>query len=224
MIAFDPLWAFDIDNIIGIVVVILFIIVPAIGQLLKAAKPKQPPGQGRARAAPRPAAGRVEDEIGDFLRRAAQARPAQAGPPAPRPLRPAVPPLMADVVHEQPVEAEIVAEHRRGELESTISTDQFEQRSSRLGGDVVREEKQLREHLHGTFDHEVSDLSKQASKPTGSRRKSRSKARQSDAAPAPAALPETAAAGLAALLSNADSIRQAIVINEILTRPEDRWE
>jgi len=217
MIVFDPLWAFDVDNIIGIVVVILFIIVPAIGQLLKAAKPKQPPGQGRARAAPRPAAGEIEGEIGDFLRRAAQARPAQGGPRAPRPARPVVPPLVADAVHEQPVEAEIVGEHRR-ELESTISTDQFDQRTSRLGGEVVREEKQLREQVHGTFDREVSELSKRSSKPTGSRRKSRSKPRQS------AALPETAAAGLAALLSNADSIRQAIVVNEILTRPEDRWE
>jgi hypothetical protein len=33
-----------------------------------------------------------------------------------------------------------------------------------------------------------------------------------------------AGAGLAALLNNIDNLRQAIVINEILQRPEDRWK
>ena len=35
--------------------------------------------------------------------------------------------------------------------------------------------------------------------------------------------PQTAAAGLAAMLADAQGIRQAILINEILQRPTDRW-
>ena len=36
-------------------------------------------------------------------------------------------------------------------------------------------------------------------------------------------MPATSAAGFAALLADADSIRQAIILNEILQRPEHRW-
>jgi hypothetical protein len=36
-------------------------------------------------------------------------------------------------------------------------------------------------------------------------------------------LPATAAAGLAAMLASPTSLRQAILLSEIINRPEDRW-
>ena len=36
-------------------------------------------------------------------------------------------------------------------------------------------------------------------------------------------MPATGAAGFAALLADTDNIRQAIILNEILQRPEHRW-
>jgi hypothetical protein len=43
------------------------------------------------------------------------------------------------------------------------------------------------------------------------------------AEPTIADIPITSAAGLAALLASTESVRQAIVLNEILHRPEERW-
>ena len=48
-------------------------------------------------------------------------------------------------------------------------------------------------------------------------------ARGKTAEPSEPPLPATAAAGLAAMLGNAESLQQAIVINEILQRPLHRW-
>jgi len=218
MICFGPLFAIGADDMIAVVLVILFIVVPVVGQILaKMAKPQRPQaGAGRPR---QPAGGKIEDEIGEFLRRvaggpAAAGRP-RARPPAPRRPAQVVRPALVDVVEEQPIQAEIIDTGHREEVFSDIDTGRIARHASKLGSEVAGEEKQISQRLGQTFGREVSDLAKRPSK-KGKRRR----AQEPQAAP----LPPTAAAGFAALLSSTDNIRQAIVLSEILNRPVDRWQ
>jgi hypothetical protein len=233
MIRLTPLLAVDISQVIGVIVVILFIIVPAIGQLLAKMGQQQRPGGGRppgrppaggGPAAGRPAAGGLEDEIGEFLRRAAQRRQAQAAPPPPPRGHPVGPPAMAQPVRPQLVQAEVVRPQALGEgikqhVGEYLDPGEFQRRAAGLGEEVAQADEQIEQRLHARFNHQVSSL---ADTPG-----------ESAAVPrvAPAGepedrvgeLPSTAAAGLAAMLGSSEGIRRAIVINEILTRPEDRW-
>ena len=158
------------------------------------------------------------DEIEEFLRRAAQRR----GTKGTRPIeleRPAV----AEVV-EQPVRAEVVSEKPIGvevteHVKTYLDEKEFTRRTSQLGGEVVQADRESDQRLHQKFDHAVSQL---AAKPGA-------------AAVAPVAIeppelvthspemPGMSFAGLAILLTHPESICQAIVMNEILHRPEERW-
>ena len=220
MILPEPIWAKGIEELIGIIIVILFIVIPAIGQLLarinKAGGPPagRPGPGGGPRAGAGPVRKGIEDQIGDFVRRMAQGQGGQAPraqvrqPPRPQP-RPPQPVV-------RPVAAEVVDLAHRENVAPAVDTRGIAQHASKLGGEVAGTERQVDQHLHEVFDHKVGELAKQPDRLTKRRRASKSKRVQS--------LPATSAAGFAALLSNAHSIRQAIVINEILTRPEDRWE
>ncbi|MBN2474922.1 MAG: hypothetical protein JXB62_09970 [Pirellulales bacterium] len=226
MIHFAPLWAQGWDDLIGIAVVILFIVVPAILQLLgKGVKGQQKPAPRRP-PAPRgqgqPVAGDVEDEIGEFLRRAAQRRGGQQPPPPPP--QPARRPATAQVVVAQPVEAEVARPRALGNevqehVGQFLDAGKFKQRSSQLGTEVAHSDERIEDRLHKTFDHEVSQLTAVPGEAAASPR-----------AEAPSEpedriehLPVPAAAGLPALLSSPTNLRQAIVISEILQRPEHRW-
>lgn len=187
-------------------------------------------GGGGARGGGHP----LEDEIGEFLRRAAQrrgqpqpptprpqqpARPAQAGPRPPRPGRPPVPPVPRRV--EEPLDIEIIEDaepvgHLRGEL----SREKLGHLQTHIGrGTVPPVERKIGDHLHETFDHQVGHLGGppgDAARPTDIQ-----EAGSPDDAVSP--WPSTAAAGLAAMLSSGEGVRQAILIHEILDRPEHRW-
>jgi len=234
-----PLLAQGWQDLIWLIVVILFIVVPAIAQMLAKMGQQQRPGGGRPPGRPpaggppvagRPAAGGLEDEIGEFLRRAAQRREGQAAPPPP-PDQPAVgarhpvgPPVMAQPARPQLVQAEVVRPQAIGEgikqhIGEYLDPGEFQRRAAGLGEEVAQADEQIEQRLHARFDHEVSSL---ADTPGES------------AAPPPVhpagepedrvgELPSTAAAGLAAMLGSSEGICRAIVINEILTRPEDRW-
>ncbi len=220
MIPFEPLWAVDVGGIIAAIFVIIMVIT-AIGNMIAKMNEQQAKGQRRPGGAPRAQqpqqqgggrGGGIGDEIAEFLRRAAQGQAAPQQPQAPPPPRPARrKPLAAE-----PVEAVAVAdEPGRRAVGTGIDTSRFEQSTGKLGGDVTEEQRKFDEHLHGTFDHEVSELA-------GTRRTV-----EASSEPEPkrrAQVPSTAAAGFAAMLSNADNIRQAIVITEILNRPLDRWQ
>jgi hypothetical protein len=177
-----------------------------------AAGPQRPPGQqGRPAGAGQDP---LKDEIGEFLRRAAERRtggPAQAGGrpappppvapvppqaarpsrPAPAPTRPSPRPVQAQVVRPtappRVVERPVVLDHLTSELE------------------LVDEE--MEKHIHDVFEHRVGTLTRA----------------QSEAIAKAVGTP-TAALGLAAMLRDPLSLRQAIVLNEILHRPEHRWE
>ncbi|MHC4179994.1 MAG: hypothetical protein ACYSWU_21020 [Planctomycetota bacterium] len=237
----------DVGDLIKVLLAILFVIVPVIwGILSKLGKqqpqrpggrrpPARPPGgaaagrppggaaAGRppgAAAAGRPPGGGLEDEIGEFLRRAAQHRQGQP-PPGPRP---GAPPAVGQPAGQQVVEAQVVGQPAIGEgikqqVGEYLDAGEFRRRAAELGEEVAESDEQLEQRLHAKFDHEVSTLARRPGESAGAPRV----APAEEAEGGVAELPSTAAAGLAAMLSNPVSIRQAIVISEIINRPEQRW-
>jgi hypothetical protein len=229
-------WLWADAAIIKVLFLLLFVVVPFIVKMLKEVGKAKPPGGG-FQAPPRPMAGPqrppvqqappgdagVNPEIEEFLRRAAQRRSAQQGQapqpkrPAQRPpqARPAKPPPLpsapparqeltpADVVSE--VEAPRVASHVAEHLDNR----EFQQRTSKLTN-VDKEADDIKQHVHDVFDHQLGSLTKKATGQT--------------LVPAEAVTQAEAVHPVAALLGNSQNIRQAVILNEILTRPIDRWD
>jgi len=226
----NGLWLFgaDVGDFIGFLIFLLFFIVSVVGSLANKWRQMQEEAARRGRPQrparpPRP----LDDEIADFLRtagerrepagqqrpgsppaRPAPARPSAAPPPPPAraPVRPAPPPPRPPV--EQPREVKPL-ETSPGRLGETLAT-----RTLTTGGlgqlttEVAQADDRLQDHLRQTFNHNLSSLgSQEASVPLS-----------------PSALPPTAAAGVAPLLASAESLRNAIILSEILNRPEHRWE
>ena len=213
-----PLIAAGIGDVIGILVFIVIGLLSVAGQIMnKAREGKQnagpPPGQRpRPQPQPRQQQGPVVNEIDQFARQAAQRRAEggrrpvaqrQGGWPQPAPRRPAAAQPLVEAV---PVELlEPVAERVRTHV---ASGNVGALGSRKLASEVDQAAENLEEHVHDVFDHELGQLSRT---PDESARKSG------------AAIPPTAAAGIAAMLTDPASIRQAIVLTEILQRPEHRW-
>ncbi len=194
---------------------IVFLVIAGLGALNQAiAKQREAPGKAdRARAAQRRAAAAgqrgagQEDKVEEFLRRMVQQRGGQQEaevqvlepPPAPRrETRRAAQPLQA--AEQQRSADERLSQHH-------------------LHSDLELADERLETHLHEQFDHQLGSLRRA----------------DADAKAAQAALVEdsslkdaiarapTAAAGFAAVLRDAQGLRQAIVLREILSRPEERW-
>jgi hypothetical protein len=228
MIAFAPLGAAGAGEVWAVIVFLIVIISWLVQSLGRMRGPQRPPP---GRVAPRrPPAQPMEDEIGEFLRRAAQRRGGQVPtqpPPSQRGPRPADPtrrPARREPPQPQPVRAEVVrerlarssAEQRVG---SGVDTSDIEHRSEQLGVGVARAEAELDQHLHKVLDHEVSSLAGAVGETLMPSTTAEPLA--ADAAPAE---PLTAVAvGIATVLGNVENIRQAIIINEILHRPVERW-
>jgi hypothetical protein len=201
---------------------------------------QKPPA--RPAVPPRPPKPRLDDpianEVEEFLRRAAQARQSgekKAERRAAQPARPILAEPMpskspggvlrgkaVEVVRErapatpspgEPALGDEVGQH----VKTFLNEDAFAKRAQQLGTEVTQIDTQIDQHLHQTFDHALGKL---ATVP-------------GEAAVAPTAVePEGEAITIAAAvspanlffaLSDPDSIRQAIVLNEILRRPEERW-
>lgn len=221
-----PLLAAGIDpGLIKLIVVLIILVVAGIGKLLGMIQ-RPPGGPPRPQPPPRPAAKDVAGEIDEFLRRASQQRTTQqTASQRPQPVRaqpakpsaPAAPqPLVAQVVTPAPVGGQ-VTEH----VQKYLDTDEFARRGAKLGEDVASEvNRDIDQHLHQVFDHSVSQL---AAVPGEAASPPATVGPAELAEPAGAEVPSTFATDLAALLTNPDSIRQAVVLNEILQRPEGRW-
>jgi hypothetical protein len=216
-----------LDDLIWIVLVILFVVVPAIGQMLAKAKQGQ---AGRGGAQPGPPGQQqpqkdLADEIGEFLRRAAQKRGAGAGQPQaqqqrpqqqrpqqqrPQQQRPAPKPVQVEVIEpERPP----VGEGLKQRVAQDVDTTKFKTQAAGLGRVAAQSEAKTKERLRKKFDRKLGQLERKRS------------AVEEAASPEDGTLfiPATGAAGLAALLSEPQALRQAVVLHEILKRPEDRW-
>ncbi len=218
MIEMAPLLAVDVGEIVTFIVVILFMVVPAIGKLFaKKEQPHKGPagGGGAGQPAPKPAPAKVEDEIGDFLRRVVQKR--EAARPQQAPQAKARPPRRPAPRPEQPVRAEAVAEPVVIGAGRDLTSDKFPRRDIELGKKIGKVEQELEQHTHERFDRKVGRIAPASTQPTT---EAQPASQESEAA---ASMPSTAAAGLAAMLADTQSLRQAILLNEIIQRPEHRW-
>lgn len=172
----------------------------------------------------------MKDEVEEFLRRAAarraqaeakrRAEQQQAQQQAARPLpqRPApiarapLQPVVEDVVEIiDAEEADTGSRFSSSVAQNLRGTTEIARHAASLGAEVDLADDKLEARLHKTFDHKLGHLKDTTT-----------------AAPVKAS-PQTPDAMLASmnltrLLSNAQSIRNAIVLSEVLNRPEHRWE
>jgi len=210
-------------DLFKVIAVIVFMSIAAIRHLGKAANTQQrklarPIAPPRPR--PQPDRREVEDEVSDFLRRAAEKRSGRppAVSPAAAPAAEAPRRLIeigaSDVVHAQAIEepptGAAVAQHVRQHLD----TREFDARASHLTS-VDQADEAIESHLHQVFAHQVGHLS--SSRPADPVLEG-----QSGAAPT---TPETTAPAeyLVSLLGNPQSLRSAVILKEVLERPTQRW-
>ncbi|MCI0332679.1 MAG: hypothetical protein L0228_05605 [Planctomycetes bacterium] len=208
-----------------------------------------PPPPAVAAGGARPAgqqADPLRNQVEEFLRRAGQAkqqpnqdvgqprRPAQAAreievllddePSQPQrrpvgaPLRPMesrpvanVPPVVTPA-DKRPARRSVVPRKRkslaeRAEERAAARTQSIARQVSHLGQRIIAEDAQFDVQLKAKFDHAVGTLAESTVPST-------------ELVPV---APDTPAAQIAAMLANPDGVRQAIVLNEVLRRPTDRW-
>lgn len=192
---------------------------------------------------PQPAAAPVDDnvasEIRDFLERAATGRPVGQAPGRPRPIPPVVAAPVIPVAEEvhrplaeqsarrtsieqrptptshqtaRPVEAKVVSERKltardRRQAEATQSKKQAETKQRQV---TAARSKSSSLQKSSKFDRKLGSLKQQA--------------RSQKSESSEAMLLDTMATDIAAMFADTNSIRQAIIINEVLTRPTHRWE
>jgi hypothetical protein len=227
MNAMVPLFAVDFGDVVRLLIVFVFLIVPVIARAL--AKIKQMPPPEKRPIPPRPPLPEVNNEIEEFLRRKAQRPTAQSPrptivvqqPPAPKPLRTQTVAqqrvggkIDEPVLLDKPVGGQI-GEHVKHYLdESDLS-----RREAELGKEVAQADREIDQRLHQKFDHRVSQLAavpgEAAAAPVAYE--------PPDLVGASADIPASFATGLLDLVNDPESLRQAIVLNEILRRPEERW-
>jgi hypothetical protein len=100
-----------------------------------------------------------------------------------------------------------VAEHVAEQV--TSRAENLANQASKLGQRIAAEDQQFDTKIKSKFDHTIGTLG-------GSENSSTTEPTQQPPV-------ETPAAQLAAMLANPGGIRQAVLVNEILRRPSDRW-
>jgi len=197
---------------------------------LKAAKksrkqpPMNPPNRGQRKNPD------LSDEVEAFLKSVQQRQ--QQGPGSHQPPRqpaagrgrpPRIDPRLDDVVEAQIVEpAPVPTLVSRGEgfgdaPRSGAAVKQpaarLEQQAKELGQEIDQTDERLEEQIHATFDHQLGQFdASQATSDDATQATS-----QADGGSA------AIAADLHRMLSDPHDIRRAIVVNEILNPPVDRW-
>ena len=108
----------------------------------------------------------------------------------------------------------------RQHVKKYLDEEEFTRRSKKLGEDVAESDDKIERHLKSVFDHSLSKIAAtpgETASPPG--------AKLADTAPEiTMATPSIAAGDVAALFGNPLSIRQAVIISEILNRPLERWD
>ncbi len=194
-------------NVLMLLVVIFAIFIPLVGwvvsKMQELSRPAGPLPPARSDST------KIQEQIDEFLRRAAQRRGGQAAPTAPLPAE-----IIAD--DDAPVGGRVGQQ-----VQKFLDTSEFGRRSEELGGDVAKTDQQFTKQVGQAFSGEVSRLASrpgEAAQPVevidvevaGPEYLSR---------PTLDALP-LAGSGLAELLGSPENIAQAVIMSEILRRPE----
>lgn len=204
----------DIVDVIKVVVPLVFVVIYVLSQVM-GANPKKPPARPQGnRPQPPPGGKDLRKEIEVFLQQAQQKaheqqkRGQRVRPQTKRRRRP------PERERELPVEAEVIEpveiEERHlsstvGKLESSIKGTHFKHLTSQ----IEQADERMEEHVHQAFDHAVGHLGHGAMAVGGA----------GSALDGPEGLP----AKIVQMLRSPDGMRQAVVLNEILQRPENRW-
>ncbi len=124
--------------------------------------------------------------------------------PAPKPPQPTAAAPTAKGVDRGETVAEYVEDH--------MNRDNFVERASHLGEEVAQADERFEARLHQKFDHRLGTLS--------ARRMAREAAdlKKQDIAEAP-----TMADSLLDMLASPQGVQQAVLMSEVLRRPDDRW-
>lgn len=205
---FPPLFAAAAD-IVQIIVLVLFIVVPVVGQLLSKMKQAQRPGGAPG---PKKPPAEMANEIEVFMRRVLGGEE-EPEKPEPRP-QPVEQPVQAVVIEDEP-RVEKLTEHVKNYFDSEKSTKQ----TGALGQKVSLTKNQFEQHVHQVFDHQLGELDIAASQASPVKIGTA----LTDSEQSPAEDTPLFAAGLSVMLSTPDSLAQAIALSEIIHRPEERW-
>jgi len=162
------------------------------------------------------------DEIEKFLKQAAEAaqqdqqrkaneQRRRSGGQQQRSAQRQAPPPRRLVEQAEVVEAELVDNSSLAGIDRDFKTsDDIAAHSRNLGTDVGQADQNLQAHLQQTFDHQVGTL--------------KSARGVSDIAPERAAGNSMAASNsIFRMINSLDGIRDAIILGEVLRRPEERW-
>ena len=162
------------------------------------------------------------DDLEEFLRRAAEQRTQQTGPKAPAPQRTANPGMQAQIprqpvveILDEPVEAEIIEARPLTNIGAHVNQHQFgvefSQHAEDLAEGIEQADERLIAHLHDTFDHRVGSMDDSTTFVGAG----------GDNVSDPVDVPQkdSQAAEIAEMLRNPQSVRNAVVLSEILARP-----
>jgi hypothetical protein len=162
----------------------------------------------------------MANDIADFLRRAAERYAQQQ---TGRPASPLV--LQADIVEDADVveEAEILdpgeasGEEVASHVRQHMDTSNFTRRAASLGASVDQSDDRMEAHLQQVFVHKLGQLAKRepVATPVAPGPEIAAVVQTST----PAASPATAA-GIVAMLQDRNQLRYAVLLSEILKRPE----
>lgn len=145
--------------------------------------------------------------------------------------RRAAPPLAAEIV---PIEAETVrlsniSDGVSSHVQQHIGSSSFEQQVSRLGEVTGQADERVEQRLHQKFDHQVGRLSEDAiygdkgQIGTIGSEDMPSAASPHDYDADPNAISRGDVSPITDVFASPAGIRRAIILNEILRRPDDRW-
>lgn len=242
-----PANGFDFFDVLKVVVgvgVLLYAILKQVLEANKKAGKKAAAAGPQAQGGPKPmpaAGGQQADplrsQVEEFLRRAGQKNQGGQQPPGQRPTseiellpiddgqQPQRRPLVesnrpnaqrkpaAPVSDKRPARRSVTPKRRVTLAERAAAREEkrvgnLTDQQPHLGQRIVQDDKQFDEQLKAKFDHTVGTLSASPS----------STDPQSAAPQQP-----NPAAQIAAMLINPDGVRQAVLLNEIMNRPSDRW-
>ncbi len=143
----------------------------------------------------------MSDEIQEFLQRAAARRHQQKQQQ----------PIEVEVIDEVEIVDETIANHVAKRLGEHLDKSSLVSSGAQLGAEVGLADEKLESHLHDAFDHRLGSL---GARLEGS--KDATDLPESTKAP-------TMASEIAALFRSTKFIRQAVIMSEVLQRPEHRW-
>lgn len=165
-------------------------------------------------------------DLEEFLRKAAERRaqkqaqrrqPVQSPPPTPSQPLAQQPPSPPQASSQRPAPAPV-----RTVQQPSVANRPSEMQAKRVGSNRVGQlssasdnvdqaDERMSQHLHQAFDHSLGDISAPSTATTADDRSGAS------------AATENLAAEVLALLRDPQQVRKAIVLREILDRPEHRW-